>query len=145
MDHRRTPRYLRRSMQFNHFDKFVALVFGLVVAIASLAPSAVATTGSMSTQTKSSLNTVVSLTFDDGLASQYSTLPMLRSHGMSATFYVNSALVGSSRSYMTWGQILQLANAGNEIGSHTLHHVVLSQVSEQTAVDEICGDRKNLI
>jgi peptidoglycan/xylan/chitin deacetylase (PgdA/CDA1 family) len=64
---------------------------------------------------------------------------------MSATFYVNSALVGSSRSYMTWGQIFQLANAGNEIGSHTLHHPVLSQVSEQTAVDEICGDRRNLI
>jgi len=99
----------------------------------------------MATQQRSPEKTVVSITFDDGQASQYSTLPMLRSHGMSATFYVNSGLVGSSNNYMGWQQILQLANAGNEIGGHTVHHVILNQVSAATARQEICGDRKNLI
>ena len=41
-------------------------------------------------------NTVVSLTFDDGSASQYSTLSMLSAHGMNGTYYINSGLVGSS-------------------------------------------------
>lgn len=145
MDHRRSRRYMRRSVRGARFAMLVGLVFGLAFALPSLGSPIVAATGSKSTQTSSPQKTVVSLTFDDGLATQYSTLPVLRSHGMSATFYVNSAMVGSSRSYMTWGQILQLANAGNEIGSHTLHHIVLSQVSEQMVVDEICGDRKKLM
>ena len=145
MDHRRSRRYLSRSMRGARFGLLVGLLVGLAFAVPSLGSPAAAATGSESTQTSSPKKTVVSLTFDDGLASQHSTLPVLRSHGMTATFYVNSAMVGSSSHYMPWAQILQLANAGNEIGSHTLHHIVLSQVSEQIAVDEICGDRKNLI
>src|SRR5262249_56513606 len=64
-------------------------------------------------------NTVVSLTFDDGSASQYSTMSMLSAHGMNGTYYINSGLVGSSGYYMTWPQLHDLANAGNEIGGHT--------------------------
>ena len=71
--------------------------------------------------------TVVSLTFDDGHASHFSTLPMLASHGMVGTFYINSAMVGSSTYYMTWAQIHALAAAGNEIGGHTLHHANLTE------------------
>ena len=144
MDHRRSLRWLPGGMRGARSGLLVWLVVGLVLAVSSLGSPAAAATGSGSTRS-SSPKTVVSITFDDGLASQHLTLPALRSHGMTATFYVNSAMVGSSSYYMPWTQILQLANAGNEIGSHTLHHIVLSQVSEQIAVDEICGDRKNLI
>jgi peptidoglycan/xylan/chitin deacetylase (PgdA/CDA1 family) len=108
-----------------------ALVFGGLQSVATTAPSPA--------------RTVVSITFDDGQASQYSVLPMLRDRGMAATFYVNSGLAGSSQFYMSWQQILDLANAGNEIGGHTVHHADLAQVSTETAHSEICQDRRNLI
>jgi len=98
-----------------------------------------------STQPRSPAKTVVSITFDDGQATQYSIFPVLRSHAMAATFYVNSGMVGGSGFYMGWQQLYQLANAGNEIGGHTSHHAVLSQVSEPTAIKEVCGDRQHLI
>ena len=87
-------------------------------------------------------STVVSLTFDDGSASQYSTLSMLSAHGMKGTYYINSALVGSSSYYMTWSQLHDLYNAGNEIGGHTLHHVNLKTLSTADATTEVCDDRK---
>jgi peptidoglycan/xylan/chitin deacetylase (PgdA/CDA1 family) len=40
--------------------------------------------------------TVVSLTFDDGQASQYAAASVLHRHGMAGTFYINSGYVGSS-------------------------------------------------
>jgi peptidoglycan/xylan/chitin deacetylase (PgdA/CDA1 family) len=89
-------------------------------------------------------NTVVSLTFDDGHASHYATLPMLSSRGMRGTYYINSALVGSSSYYMPWSQIHDLDNAGNEIGGHTLHHTDLTRVSPAEAQREVCDDRTAL-
>jgi peptidoglycan/xylan/chitin deacetylase (PgdA/CDA1 family) len=90
-------------------------------------------------------NTVVSLTFDDGQASQYATLPVLSSRGMRGTYYINSGLVGSSSYYMPWSQIHDLYNAGNEIGGHTLNHTDLTQVSSTVAQHEVCDDRTALI
>jgi peptidoglycan/xylan/chitin deacetylase (PgdA/CDA1 family) len=89
--------------------------------------------------------TVVSLTFDDGHASHFSTLPMLASHGMTGTYYINSAMVGTSAYYMMWWQIHALADAGNEIGGHTLHHVNLTEVGFLSAQWEVCRDRQNLL
>jgi peptidoglycan/xylan/chitin deacetylase (PgdA/CDA1 family) len=114
-----------------------ALLFGvasvLVITLGPPAPPAYAAT-----------NTAVSLTFDDGQASQYTTLPMLSSRGMRGTYYINSALVGSSSYYMPWTQIHELYNAGNEIGGHTLHHTDLTQVSSTEAQREVCDDRTAL-
>jgi peptidoglycan/xylan/chitin deacetylase (PgdA/CDA1 family) len=117
----------------------VGLLAATVIAVAFGGVQSLATT------TTTPAKTVVSLTFDDGQASQYAVLPMLRDRGMAATFYVNSGLAGSSQFYMSWQQILELANAGNEIGGHTLHHADLAQLSAETAHSEICQDRKNLI
>ena len=89
-------------------------------------------------------NTVVSLTFDDGHSSQYATIGTLSAHGMRGTYYINSAMVGSSSYYMTWPQIHDIANARNEIGGHTLHHVNLTTVSSSTATTEVCDDRTAL-
>jgi hypothetical protein len=61
------------------------------------------------------------------------------------TYYINSAMVGSSGYYMTWSQIHDIAAAGNEIGGHTLHHVNLNNVDESTARTEVCDDRSALI
>lgn len=64
---------------------------------------------------------------------------------MKGTFYINSAMVGTSGYYMTWAQIHDIYNAGHEIGGHTLHHTNLTKVSAATATTEVCDDRTNLI
>ena len=90
-------------------------------------------------------NTVISLTFDDGHASHMAVARMLRSRGMTGTFYISSGLVGASPYYLTWPQVYRLAEAGNEIGGHTAHHVPLvAGTSRRTAISEVCSDRKQL-
>jgi len=112
----------------------VPLVGLLGMAVVAPPPAAAAT------------NTVVSLTFDDGQASQYAVaMSMMQPRGLVGTYYINSAMVGSSGYYMTWPQIHDIAAAGNEIGGHTLHHVNLNNVSESTARTEVCDDRSALI
>src|SRR5688572_33185739 len=64
--------------------------------------------------------TVVSLTFDDGDASQYAVKDLLASRGMHATFFVNSAKVGTGSFYMSWAQVDALDAAGNEIAGHKI-------------------------
>ncbi len=92
---------------------------------------------------------IVSFTFDDGRASQYGALSVFGTYGMHATFYVNTGWVGMTPSpggydTMTWAQLHDLANAGNEIGGHTVHHIDLIDANEATARAEIQGDITNL-
>ena len=113
--------------------------------LALAVPLALAPALSISQPASAATNTVVSLTFDDGQSSQAATQAMLASHGMNGTYYINSAQVGSSSYYMTWPQIHSLADAGNEIGGHTLHHVNLTNVNTATATTEVCDDRQALL
>ena len=136
---------MTRSVRGARFNLLACLVITLLCAVPSPGSATAAGVAYRSTQSESPAKTVVSITFDDGQATQYSIFPVLRSHAMVATFYVNSGLAGSSSFYMGWQQLYQLANAGNEIGGHTSHHAVLDQVSEETAISEICEDRKHLI
>ncbi len=108
----------------------VALVLGHVLVGIVLAPASAATSP-----------VIVSLTFDDGTADQYAMRSVLASHGMKATFYVMSAELGTSSTYLTWSQIHGLADDGNEIGGHTLHHPDLPEISDAEARTEICDDR----
>ena len=93
----------------------------------------------------SASRTIVSLTFDDGRASQYTMRPLLASHGMNATFYVISNEPDVSTNYLTWQQIHELASDGNEIGGHTLDHYDLTTLDATEAKHQICGDRDALI
>jgi endoglucanase len=87
--------------------------------------------------------TVVTIQFDDGVADQYGALAMLNAHGMHATFYVNTGVIGDA-DHLSWAQIQDLAAAGNEIGGHTLHHVNLKPLKTADARMEVCQDRVNL-
>jgi peptidoglycan/xylan/chitin deacetylase (PgdA/CDA1 family) len=84
----------------------------------------------------------VSLTFDDGDDSQYRVRPLLSSHGMRATFYVSSG-----NKTITWPQLDDLYNDGNEIGGHTVHHVDLtsSSLTLDQKTKEVCDDRQTLL
>ena len=85
--------------------------------------------------------TVVSLTFDDGRASQIRVAwPILQAHGVNSTFYVNSGTIGTT-GRMSWDDLHTLAAAGNEIGGHTSYHQNLLAAEPDEASREICDDR----
>jgi endoglucanase len=88
--------------------------------------------------------TVVTIQFDDGVADQAGALPILNEHGMHATFYVNTGVIGDP-DHLSWEQLQQLATAGNEIAGHTLHHVNLKPLKPADARVEVCQDRNNLL
>jgi peptidoglycan/xylan/chitin deacetylase (PgdA/CDA1 family) len=90
--------------------------------------------------------TIVSIQFDDGTVDQIDTLPVLQSHGMVATFYVNSGpVLAGDPDHMTQAQLTDLFNAGNEIASHTVDHVNIQPLSTADARAEVCTDRNNLL
>ena len=108
----------------------VALV--LVGALCSYAPAAQAAAPKHPT--------VVSITFDDGFASQMRAAPILRHYGVHATFYVNSELLNAANR-LTFAQIRALAAAGNEIGGHTSDHTSLISVDAAEGTRQVCNDR----
>lgn len=89
--------------------------------------------------------TVVTLTFDDGIATQMLALPLLDKYRLRGTFYINGGMVGDSSYYMTWSDVAKLSKSGHEIASHTLTHPHLTTLSAADMTREICGDRDLLI
>jgi peptidoglycan/xylan/chitin deacetylase (PgdA/CDA1 family) len=85
-------------------------------------------------------NTVVSLTFDDGIATQNQIRALLAAHGMRGTFYLNSGHVGTGPYYMTWANVDALNADGNEIAGHTVDHQRLSTLTASQQRHEICDD-----
>jgi peptidoglycan/xylan/chitin deacetylase (PgdA/CDA1 family) len=68
----------------------------------------------------------VVLTFDDGYADFFSAaVPILQSHGFTATSFVISGRMGWG-GYMTPSQILAADGMGFTIGAHTVDHVALA-------------------
>ncbi len=115
---------------------------------------------------------VVSLSFDDGFASQRTFLDILDEHDIDSihgTFYLNSSRLNleinerESRDHVRFGDLdmwFEAARRGHEIGSHTITHDDLSctptrfddgdcQAGHEPLTDEerrrqICGDREIL-
>ncbi len=116
-------------------------MLALMLSLAALAGLGVLATAGAAP----SAPTVVTISFDDGLSDQYQVLPWFQQHGLHATFYVNSAELGTSGYYMTMAQVHDLAAAGNEIGGHTLHHPDLTTLTTAQATTEICDDRTALV
>jgi peptidoglycan/xylan/chitin deacetylase (PgdA/CDA1 family) len=92
-------------------------------------------------------STVVSITFDNGMASQYSLgyLNALQPHGDHATFFVSSGSVGAGPGFMTWPQLSALQSGGNEIGGKTTSFTDLTAVTPDAATTAVCGDRATLV
>ena len=84
--------------------------------------------------------TVVSITFDDGFASQMRATPILKHYGVHATFYVNSELLNAANR-LTFAQVRALVAAGNEIGGHTSDHTSLISVDAAEGTRQVCNDR----
>lgn len=85
----------------------------------------------------------VLITFDDGYADNYDTAwPILARYNLCATFFIITEFRDGN--YLSWEQIRILKGEGNDIGSHTLHHEVLSQLSAAEQAAEI-RDSKQIL
>ncbi|MBD2895906.1 hypothetical protein amrb99_48480 [Actinomadura sp. RB99] len=88
--------------------------------------------------------TWVSLTFDDGLQDQYDNVrALLDRHGMKATFFVSTGLLGRP-GRMTRSEVMDLAASGHEIGGHTLDHLDLTDLPGGERHRQVCDDRTAL-
>lgn len=69
------------------------------------------------------------LSFDDGHESNFTEVfPLLAERRWPATFFVVASWVGT-RAAVTWPQLRTMADAGMEIGSHSLTHVAMQRCS----------------
>jgi peptidoglycan/xylan/chitin deacetylase (PgdA/CDA1 family) len=89
-------------------------------------------------------STNVTLEFDDGAADQALAQPILASHGMKATFFVNSGRIGLPN-YLSEAQISSLEADGNEIAGHTVSHADLPTLDVEEQKRQVCNDRVALL
>lgn len=74
---------------------------------------------------------LITVTFDDGWESIYSqALPMLQSYGIPTTQYVLSGTADNVQ-YMNYAQMRKMAQAGHEIGCHSIDHADLTKLTQQ--------------
>ena len=86
----------------------------------------------------------VVITFDDGCETDLlAAAPILREAGFKATFYVTVGFLGT-RGYMSRAQVRALGDLGCEIGSHSMTHPYLSDLSAEQLKHEIADSRKEL-
>ena len=99
---------------------------------------------------------VVGITFDDGyLNNLENAAGVLKRFNFSSTCYVVSELMGktnewdralgiASASLMDLDQLKQWIASGQEVGSHTQHHIDLTTTDSQTSHSEILNSRISL-
>lgn len=99
---------------------------------------------------------VVAITMDDGAMDNYEVAaPILKRFGFSATLFVVPSLVGKTNEWMReegstvrrlmgWREIQDLVDQGFRIGSHSVSHPDLTQLSDESLVREV-EDSKAMI
>lgn len=86
--------------------------------------------------------TAPSITFDDGHITHYTNAyPALLEAGMTAEFYVNTALVGKP-GFVDWVHLKEMAAAGMSIQSHGAHHLFLADLDDAALVTELTRSKR---
>lgn len=103
----------------------------------------------------------VCFSFDDGLQQCLRAGQILHEFGVSGCFFVCPSLVGETdrqklkdicenrfgmqtMDLLNWDEIDELLKCGQEIGSHTMNHPVLSRISEWQVQDEVVSSYEAL-
>lgn len=87
----------------------------------------------------------VIITMDDSRENQFvNAVPILASHGLTATFYVFTNSIGR-KGYLTGEQIRLLHDEGYEIGSHTIYHPFLTRMSSVDGQNEEIRKSKEVL
>lgn len=84
------------------------------------------------------------ITFDDGNLDNYTTaFPIMQKYGFTGVLYVVANYIGAAN-YMNGAQIVEMYNAGWEIGSHSVSHLDLIALDPERQRYEIVGSREIL-
>ena len=84
------------------------------------------------------------ITFDDGMLSQFTyAKPILDNYNFKAIFYIICNSV-DKENRMNWNNIQILEEEGHEIGSHSMNHKRLSELSEENMKYEIIESKRCL-
>jgi peptidoglycan/xylan/chitin deacetylase (PgdA/CDA1 family) len=84
------------------------------------------------------------ITFDDGHLDNYSTaFPIMQKYGYTGALYLVVNYIGAD-GYMDVDQILEMYDAGWEMGSHSTNHFDLTNLDQQMLRAEVVGSRKSL-
>jgi peptidoglycan/xylan/chitin deacetylase (PgdA/CDA1 family) len=116
-----------------------------VAAVLALAPSILSNPVQAEAPSPYPDGAIVSLTFDDGLATTYhEAAPILERHGLVGTIYVTTDFVGGS-GRATWDELRDLQDRlGWEIGGHTLTHPHLSTLRDDAVRRELVDSKEDL-
>lgn len=88
----------------------------------------------------------ITITFDDGTKTQSETAhPILRKYDLTATTYVVTDLIGTSSYYSNNNEIQGLINSDWEIGTHTLRHDDMTQLSMDSVIINLEEPKEYLI
>lgn len=97
------------------------------------------------------LDGVGSITFDDGLVKTVrDAVPLLLERGIGCSMFIPTGLMGrphpdiNGEPIVSAEEVLELADAGVEIGAHSVDHVRLSRLSYNDALDQMRRSRATL-
>jgi peptidoglycan/xylan/chitin deacetylase (PgdA/CDA1 family) len=81
------------------------------------------------------------ITFDDGHLDNYTNaFPIMQKYGFTGALYLVVNYIGTD-GYMNVDQIIEMYNAGWEVGSHSTNHFDLTKLDPQMLRKEIVGSR----
>lgn len=98
----------------------------------------------------------VAITFDDSYQNNLPAARVLAEHHLPATFFIPAAYVATDHVYdwdrdlpvrlpnLTWDEVVQMAELGHEIGSHTMTHPNMASLSNTEALKELIDSKKLL-
>ncbi|MGA2775287.1 MAG: polysaccharide deacetylase family protein [Candidatus Omnitrophota bacterium] len=94
------------------------------------------------------------VTFDDGWKDNYTNaFPILKKYNIPVTFFVTAGyvnktvipdVVSENDIFMNWQEIKEVAECGISIGSHTISHRILSNLSDAELEKEIVGSKNEI-
>jgi peptidoglycan/xylan/chitin deacetylase (PgdA/CDA1 family) len=137
---------LKRSRNFTTIIPLLFLAFlTALLSILSYEHSFISGLPTKSSDNKRSTDKVVSFIFSDGLKSQFTNAkPILDKYGFKATFDVICNYVDKKDGYMNWTDIKTLRDEGHDIGSHSMSHVRLTDLSKKSIEYEVGKSKKCL-
>ena len=84
------------------------------------------------------------ITFDDGHLNNYTTaFPIMQKYGFTGVLYIVGNYMGTPE-YMSADQIKEMAEAGWEVGSHSMSHLDLTLLEPEYQRSEIVNSREKL-
>ncbi|MBI3361142.1 MAG: polysaccharide deacetylase family protein, partial [Chloroflexi bacterium] len=88
----------------------------------------------------------VILTIDDGYDDVYRyAFPLLKEYGYTATLFIATGIIDAGTpGYMTWPQIEEMAQAGNDVEPHTKDHVDLRRRKRDYLIYQILGSKQTV-